>query len=460
MGKYFGTDGIRAIIGQPIGDTEFGALLAYKTGRAAATALISGAKGSGVQGRKPRVMVAKDTRVSGDMLVSAMAAGLTSAGADVIILGVLPTPAVAYLTRKSGADIGAVISASHNLYEYNGIKLFGKDGYKLSDAVENLIEKLIDDDSGTLKPETQDLGRVRGNHGRWVAEYVDYVASKAEGRYRGKLAIDCANGATFETARSLFMQLGVNFDIFFDTPNGVNINYNCGSTGIQSLQRIMVGGGFDLGISFDGDADRCLLVDEHGEIIDGDVILAVCARAMKNAGKLSGGALVGTIISNAGMDVFAEQHGLVFHRADVGDRNVLEMMMMTGAKIGGESSGHTIFLDESTTGDGQLTAVMFLNALVASGKTASELVADVPNFPQVMPSYHLRGGIEEKEAIMQDPRLHEEIAKQEKLLEGQGRIIVRPSGTEALIRVLVEAKCKETATERANHLIEFIDRLK
>jgi phosphoglucosamine mutase len=458
MGKYFGTDGIRGKIGEPIGNMEFDALLAYATGRAAATAIISGRAG-GSRGKKPRVMIAKDTRISGDMLVSAMAAGLASAGADVIILGVLPTPAVAYLTKKSGADIGAVISASHNPYEDNGIKLFGKDGLKLSDAIEERIEELIDDDKNILKPDIADMGRVRGNHGRWVAEYVDYIASKAETRFRGKVAIDCSNGATYETARSLFMQLGVNFDIFHDTPNGVNINHNCGSTHISELQRIMVSGGFDIGISFDGDADRCILVDEFGEVIDGDVILAVCAKEMKAQGKLRGNAVVGTTVSNSGMDVYAKKHGFDFHRADVGDRNVLEMMMMTGAYIGGESSGHMIFLDDHTTGDGQLTAIKFLNIMAATGKTASQLAADFPYFPQVMPSYHVTGGADQKEAIMANPKLHKEIERLEKELEGRGRVFVRPSGTEALIRVLVEAETKEFASEKANHLIKFIETL-
>ena len=458
MGKYFGTDGIRGKIGEPIGNMEFDALLAYATGRAAATALISGSR-DGSRGKKPRVMIAKDTRISGDMLVSAMAAGLTSAGADVIILGVLPTPAVAYLTKKSGADIGAVISASHNTYEYNGIKLFGKDGLKLSDAIEEQIEALIDDDKGILSPSIADMGRVRGNHGRWVAEYVDYIASKAETRFRGKVAVDCANGATYETARSLFMQMGVNFDIFHDTPNGVNINLNCGSTHIDALRRTMVSGGFDIGISFDGDADRCIIVDERGEVIDGDVILAVCAKEMKAQGRLRGNTVVGTVVSNSGMDVYAKKHGFDFHRADVGDRNVLEMMMITGACIGGESSGHMIFLDDATTGDGQLTAIKFLNVMAATGKTASELAAGFPYFPQVMPSCHITGGAQQKEAIMANPKLQEEIERMEKELEGRGRVLVRPSGTEALIRVLVEAETKELASEKAEYLIKLIETL-
>ena len=458
MGKYFGTDGIRGKIGEPIGNMEFDALLAYATGRAAATALITGRPG-GNRAKKPRVMIAKDTRISGDMLVSAMAAGLTSAGADVIILGVLPTPAVAYLTKKSGADIGAVISASHNPYEYNGIKLFGKDGLKLSDSIEERIEHLIDNDKEIVKPGIADMGRVRGNHGRWVAEYVDYVASKSESRFRGKIAVDCSNGATYETARSLFMQLGVDFDIFHDTPNGVNINQNCGSTHINELQRIMISGGFDIGISFDGDADRCILVDERGKVIDGDIILAVCAREMKATGKLRGNAVIGTIVSNSGMDVYAKKHGFDFHRADVGDRNVLEMMMITGANLGGESSGHMIFIDDATTGDGQLTAIKFLNIMAATGKSASELAAGFPYFPQVMPSFRVTGGAEQKESIMANPKLRKEVERTEKQLDGKGRILVRPSGTEALIRVLVEAETKELASEKANHLIKFIETL-
>ena len=453
MGKYFGTDGIRGVVGEPIGGEALGVTLAYKTGRAAATVLTNGG------GKKPRVMIAKDTRISGDMLVSALAAGLSSAGADVTILGVLPTPAVAYLTVKTGADIGVVVSASHNPYEYNGIKLFGSDGFKLSDALEARIESLIDDESGTLKPGSADLGRVHGDHDHWVAEYVDYLASKAERRFNGKIALDCANGAAFETARALFTKLGADFEIFSDKPDGININGKCGSTCIEHLQNIMASGRFGVGFAFDGDADRCLAVDERGQLVDGDMFLAICASAMKASGSLKGNAAVGTSVSNSGMEIYARENDFNFYRADVGDRNVLELMQRIGCNLGGESSGHTIFLDDATTGDGQLTAVKFLNVIAASGKTVSELVNGIPSFPQVMPSYKLTGGPAERDAIMAHPRLQEEIKRQETSLSGEGRILVRPSGTEAVIRVLVEAKTEALAAEKAYYLINFMKSL-
>ena len=455
MGKYFGTDGIRGIVGENIADKPLDARLAHLVGRAAATVLIKNSE----CGRKPSVMIAKDTRISCDMLVSAMAAGLCSAGANVIMLGVLPTPAVAYLTVKNGADVGAVISASHNPYRHNGIKLFGKDGFKLSDELEQRIENLIDDDSGTLRPDIADLGRVSGNHGRWLSEYVGFLASFSKGSYKGKIAVDCANGAAFETAHELLTKLGVDFEISGNKPDGININDKCGSTCPAPLQDMMKTGRFDVGFAFDGDADRFIAVDEFGEIVDGDAMLAVFARDMQGRGALKGGGLVGTVVSNSGMEVFAHLNGFDFRRADVGDRNVLKMMLNTGCNIGGESSGHVIFSDIATTGDGQLTAVKFLNVLTATGKTVSQLVSDIPRFPQVMPGYTLTGGAAERESIMSNPRLAEEIKRQETLLAGEGRILVRPSGTEPLIRVLVEAKTIDLATEKAEYLINFIKSL-
>ena len=455
MGKYFGTDGIRGVVGEMIGDHPLGPVLAYLTGRAAATALIS----SNYQGIKPNVMIAKDTRVSCDMLVSALASGLCSAGADVTLLGVLPTPAVAYLVVKEGADIGVVVSASHNPYEHNGIKLFGRNGFKLNDALEEQIENLIDDESGTLKPANAYLGRVKGNHSHWVGEYVDHLVGLAEGHFNGRVAIDCANGAAYETACELFTKLGVDFEIISANPDGININNKCGSTYLQPLKEKMKTGKFDVGFAFDGDADRCIVLDETGETVDGDIILAVIARIMHDNGTLKGDGFVGTIVTNSGINVFAHNHGFNFHRADVGDRYVLEKMWQTGCNIGGESSGHLIFLDDATTGDGQLTAIKFLNVLALSGKTVSELAHGIPRFPQVMPSYSLVGGAEQRDAIMSDTRLADEIRRQETLLSGEGRIHIRPSGTEPISRVLVEAKTSNEATTIANSLIDFIKSL-
>ena len=449
MGKYFGTDGIRGVAGKNL-DAE----LAFKAGRAAATVLTN------ATGNKPRVLIVRDTRISCDMLEAALSAGLCSSGADVTLLGVLPTPAAAYLTIKTGAQMGVVISASHNPFEHNGIKMFGGNGFKLSDPLEEQIERLIDDESSVLRVTGGGLGRITGDHGAWTNEYIKFLVSAfAGGRYTGRVAIDCANGASSETARFLFRQLHCEFEIIADEPDGVNINVDCGSTHINYLQDIMKTGRFGVGFAFDGDADRCLVVDERGEVIDGDMMLAVFAREMRSLGMLKGGAFVGTIISNSGMDVFARSNDLKFHRSTVGDRNVFQKMMETGCNIGGESSGHIIFSDDSTTGDGQLSAVKFLNMLISSGKAASELVADIPRYPQVMPSYHLTGGTAQRDAIMTDPRLLEEIKKQEELLAGEGRILIRPSGTEPLIRVLVEAKTESLAGDTAQILINLIKSL-
>jgi len=443
MGKYFGTDGIRGVVGE-----KLDARLAYRVGRAAAGMLAGGEK-------KTEVLIARDTRISGDMLEAALTAGLCSGGANVGQLGVLPTPAVAYLTKKSGFAMGIVISASHNPYEYNGIKMFGGDGFKLSDAQEARIEELIDTDVEPVN--NADLGRVGRDSGYFTMDYIQFLASKSQERFSGKVAIDCANGAASMTARSLFTGLGFECEIISDSPDGMNINDNCGSTHLENLRSLVKSGGFDVGFAFDGDADRCLVVDELGNVMDGDMLLAVFARGMKDFGMLRGGGVVGTVVSNSGMDVFVQKCGFEFHRADVGDRHVLETMLETGCNLGGESSGHMIFLDDMTTGDGQLTAVKFLNVLAESGKTVSDLVGEIPRFPQVMPSYKLSGGAQERDAIMAHPRLLEEVKKHQELLKGEGRVLIRPSGTEAVIRVLVEAKTERRAAEIAE---DFIDLMK
>jgi len=455
--KYFGTDGIRGVAGDKL-DAE----LAFKIGRAAATVLIQ----AGHQdkppslGDRPQVLIGRDTRISCDMLESALSAGLCSAGADVTLLGVLPTPAVAYLTTKTGSDMGIVISASHNPFEHNGIKMFGSDGSKLSDTFEEYIEFLIDDDTNVFKMTGGDLGRLSRDHTEWTNEYVKFLAAASTaGRYSGRIAIDCANGAASETARLLFRQLHAEFEIIADEPDGININVECGSTHLNYLQAMMKTGRFGIGLAFDGDADRCLIVDEKGNIVDGDMILAVMAREMKESGTLRGNAFVGTIVSNAGMDIFAKENDFTFHRSDVGDRNVLNLMHKLNCNLGGESSGHIIFSDLMTCGDGQLTAIKFLNVLTASGKTVSELVSDIPRLPQVMPSFKLTGGAEQRDRIMSHQSLKDEIIKQEAKLKGKGRINVRPSGTEPIIRVMVEAKTEALSLKIANIIIDLISTL-
>ena len=457
MGKYFGTDGVRGIAGE-----ELNAELAFKIGRAAATVLIQAGNQQHppLIGERPRVMIGRDTRISCDMLEAALSAGLCSAGADVTLLGVLPTPAVAYLTTKTESNMGVVISASHNPFEHNGIKMFGSDGSKLGDAFEEYIEFLIDDDTNVFRMTGGDIGRINRDHTEWKNEYVKFLSTASTaGRYNGRIAIDCANGAASETARLLFRQLHAEFEIIADEPDGVNINVECGSTHLNYLKDMMKTGRFSIGIAFDGDADRCLIVDEKGNTVDGDMILAVMAREMKKAGTLKNNAFVGTIVSNAGMDIFAREGGFTFHRSDVGDRNVLSLMHKLNCNLGGESSGHLIFTDFMTCGDGQLTALKFLNVLTESGKTVSELVSDIPRLPQVMPSFTLTKGTEQRDRIMSHPKLAEEINRQEALLEGRGRINIRPSGIEAIIRVLVEAETEEKSWKIARELLDFIGTL-
>ncbi|MCL2408828.1 MAG: phosphoglucosamine mutase [Oscillospiraceae bacterium] len=448
MGKYFGTDGIRGVVGETLT-----ADLAYRTGLAVGSILKKEK-----ESEKPCVLIAKDTRISGDMLEAALTAGLCAAGADAAICGILPTPAVAYLTIKTGCDMGIMISASHNPYEHNGIKIFGKDGFKLSDAQEIEIERLIDEGVNTVL-KSSELGRVGRDDGRLAYDYLQFLVSKSEWRYTGKIAVDCANGSAAITARQLFSGLNPgaeDLEIIAEAPDGVNINENCGSTHVETLQAKVKAEKFDVGFAFDGDADRCLVVDEHGELVDGDILLAIFSRDMKTKGKLAGNGVVGTILSNSGMDVFARENGFEFHRADVGDRHVLEMMLETGCNLGGETSGHVIFLDDSATGDGQLVAVKLLNILAESGKPLSELARDIPRMSQVMPSYRLSGGKEERDAIMANPKLLEAVARQNERFKGEGRVLIRPSGTEPLIRVLVEAKTEEEARTTAEYFVDLI----
>ena len=447
MGKLFGTDGIRGVANETLD-----AALAYRVGQAAAICLAD------ADGRKPTVVIGKDTRISSDMLEGALIAGLTACGADVVTLGVIPTPAVAYMTVAMHADAGAVISASHNPYEHNGIKLFSGEGFKLSDALEARMEELILRD-GALPVRTHDgLGQVTDGRGR-IPEYLAHLAATIEPPKPLRVLVDCANGASCTTARKLFAMAGLNADIINDTPDGVNINDHCGSTHLDDLAQKVVAGGYDIGVAFDGDADRCLLVDEQGGVIDGDKVLAVCGSDMKRRGKLSGGTIVATVMSNLGLHEFCRENGVGLVCTSVGDRNVLEKMNECGYKLGGEQSGHTIFTDYATTGDGQLTALQFLDVLARSGKKASELASVCPQYPQVLLNVavsHERGV---KDAIMASDALSAAIAEEEGKLSGEGRVLVRPSGTEALIRVMVEAKTEQIALLAAENLVNVIKML-
>ena len=445
MGKYFGTDGIRGIVNKNL-DAE----LAYRVGAAAAMVL------SGGGDKKPLFTIGKDTRISGDMLEEALTAGLCSAGANVIRLGVIPTPAVAFITTDAGADAGIVISASHNPYEHNGIKIFSGEGFKLSDELEENIERLLDRPGRLAKKQYGDLGRVLGGEEEYVERYCAHVQRTAFGEIGPKhVLIDCANGAASRTAEHIFSKFPLAFELICDHPDGVNINRGCGSTDTALLSRLVVAGGFDLGIAFDGDADRCLLVDENGGLVDGDKIMAVCGAYMKENGLLKRDTIVATVMSNIGFHDYSRVHGLHVPCTRVGDRYVLELMLSEGYNLGGEQSGHLIFLDDETTGDGEVTAVKFLSVLTAAGKKVSELVGEIPTYPQVLHNLHVTD-VSTRNAIMAAPELRDAIRREDEALGARGRVLVRPSGTEPLIRIMVEAETPELAAACAERLDDLV----
>lgn len=450
MGKLFGTDGIRGVVG-----VNLTAEMAFRVGQAIGTVLEE------ETGRRPLVVIGKDTRISSDMLESALMAGLCDVGTDVMPLGTIPTPAVAYLSMRQKADAGIVISASHNPYEHNGIKVFSGTGYKLSDGMERRIEEKILNHTPRKSRTGGEIGRRHHGMRQLKRDYIDFVAATVESDLAGlRILADCANGSASATAPELFGRFKAKTDFIHCQPDGVNINNRCGSTHLEDLSAAVVKGGYDIGVAFDGDADRCLLVDETGRTIDGDKVLAVCAGDMKRRGTLRGNAIVATVMSNLGLHEFCRNEGIDLICTDVGDRNVLEKMLEKDYRIGGEQSGHTIFTALETTGDGEVTALQFLQVLARSGKKASQLAACCASYPQVLvnvPVSHERGV---KEAVMASPDLKAAVQREEDALQGAGRVLVRPSGTEALIRVMVEAKTTEIAQSTADQLADFIKSLK
>lgn len=428
MGRIFGTDGVRGVA-----NADLSIELAMNLGRAAGMVVEEAIE------RKPKFLVGMDTRISGDMLESAMAAGLCSAGADVVLLGVVPTPAVAYLVVKYGADAGVMISASHNPFEYNGIKIFNGQGYKLLDAQEDEIEQIVLDGLKPYNIKTADqLGCISvAEHA--AQDYVEHLCSTVPHDLRGmRIAVDCANGSASVTAKLLFASLGVQADIFHAEPNGCNINLACGSTHVDQLAAHVAAGGYDLGLAFDGDADRCLAVDETGTVVDGDRMLALFAYHLKEQGRLENNTLVVTVMSNLGLFKFAEQHGIDTRATKVGDRYVLETMLAEHFCIGGEQSGHIIFHEYMTTGDGQLSGVQLLRMLKESGKTMSQAASIMQVYPQTL--LNVTATPEMKQTLETDERVQKTIASLSDSLGGDGRILVRASGTEPLIRVMVEGK--------------------
>ncbi len=450
MGKLFGTDGIRGVV-----NAGLDADLAYKVGLAAATVLAK------KKGGKPLVTIGKDTRISGDLLKGSLISGLCTAGADVLDLGTLPTPGVAWVTVDEEADAGIVISASHNPFEHNGIKIFNGKGFKLSDELEEKIEDIVLFGSNNVPMKTGgDIGKVSYVAPKASEDYIDHLESTIDSTLGGlRILVDCANGAASATAARLFDRFSkLRTDVINADPDGVNINDRCGSTHMDALAAMVKAGGYDMGIAFDGDADRCLAVDEQGSLIDGDQIMAACGLDMKNKGQLPGDTVVATVMSNLGFHVYAQEHGMKLECTDVGDRNVLERMVERGYTLGGEQSGHMIFLDHATTGDGQLTALKILALLKESGKKASEVFSACPRYPQVLINIPVADN-DVKKAAMASPLLAQAVQREEEALAGEGRVLVRPSGTEALMRVMVEAKTQEKARETAQRLADLIPNL-
>ena len=452
MGKLFGTDGIRGVV-----NAGLDADLAYKVGLAAAQVLSKGKKA----GEKPLVTIGKDTRISGDLLKGSLIAGLCTAGADVLDLGTLPTPGVAWVTVDSKADAGIVISASHNPFEHNGIKIFNGQGYKLSDELEEKIEDIVLFGHNNVPMKTHgEIGKVSYVAAKASEDYIDHLESSVDSTLGGlRILVDCANGAASATAARLFDRFSkLRADVINADPDGVNINTKCGSTHIDALAAMVKAGGYDMGIAFDGDADRCLAVDEQGNLIDGDQIMAACGLDMKSKGKLPGDTVVATVMSNLGLHVWAKENGLKVVCTDVGDRHVLEHMLEHGFNIGGEQSGHMIFREFATTGDGQLTALQMLALLKESGKKAGELFGACPRYPQTLINIPVADN-DAKKAIMASDTLWAAVKEEEQALADKGRILVRASGTEALMRVMVEAESEQTAQACAQRLADLVKTL-
>ena len=437
MGRLFGTDGARGVA-----NTELTCELAMNIGRAAAMVLTD----SGVH-KHPKILIGKDTRLSSDMLEGALIAGLCSVGAEVVLLGAVPTPTVAFLIKKYKADAGIMISASHNPFEFNGIKIFSSDGYKLPDALEAEIESIVIDKS---KPYYTPLGDGLGRVVRCetaVEDYIQHIISTVPYRLDGmKIAIDCSNGSASATAEQLFTRLGAECHMLADKPDGKNINENCGSTHLENLQKYVVDNGLQLGVAFDGDADRCLAVDEKGDVIDGDFIMAICALDLASRNKLNKKTAVGTVMSNMGFGRFCSDNGLKFVSTNVGDRYVLEAMLREGYNFGGEQSGHVIFLDYSTTGDGQLTAAQLLSLVNRRQAKLSSIATLMTKYPQVLINVKVTN--EGKLQFFTNQDIKDKIESVKKELGDDGRILVRLSGTEPLVRVMIEGLDMELITRR------------
>lgn len=444
MGKYFGTDGVRGVA-----NSELTPELAFKLGRFGGYVLTQHSEG------KPRVLIGRDTRISGVMLEAALTAGLLSIGAEVMRLGVISTPGVAYLTKAMGADAGIMISASHNPVEDNGIKFFGSDGFKLSDEQEEEIEKYLEMDADNLpRPIGADLG-VLNDYLEGGQKYIQYLKQTVDEDFSGiHIALDCAHGATSSLATYLFADLEADLSTMGASPNGLNINDGVGSTHPEALAKFVVEKGADVGLAFDGDGDRLIAVDENGEIVDGDQIMYICGKYMNQQGRLKNKTIVSTVMSNLGFYKALEKEGLKSVKTQVGDRYVVEEMKKNGYNLGGEQSGHIIFLDYNTTGDGMLTGLQLINVMKQTQKPLSELAKEVKKYPQRLVNVRVK----DKHRVMENEKVLAVIAAVEEEMAGNGRILVRPSGTEPLVRIMAEAPTDEACEAYVKKIAEVVEK--
>ena len=451
MRKYFGTDGIRRIA-----NTELTPELVYKVAKAGAYVL------SKHTDHTPTILIGRDTRISGTLIESAMTAGFLSYGAKVKLLGVIPTPAVAYLTRKLKADASVVISASHNTFEFNGIKFFSNKGMKIPDTLEEEIEEVME--SGKLEELTAKNEKIGVSEYSFdlINEYIYFFrkhfddAIEKNKRDDFIVGIDTANGATSVVAERVFKELGINYRIINNTPDGININENCGSTHLDNLKKFVVENKLSLGIAYDGDGDRCLAIDEKGNEIDGDKLLAIISSSLRKKGLLKKDTIVATIMSNLGLNKYAENNGLQLKQTKVGDRYVLEEMLKEGYNLGGEQSGHVILLDYNPTGDGILTSLMLIQTILEENKTASELASIIKLYPQVL--INAKVNSDKKYDYEKDEDIKKAIEEVEKEFAGNGRVVIRPSGTEPLVRVMIEGENQEYITKRAKEIADLIEK--
>ncbi|GAA0414239.1 MAG: phosphoglucosamine mutase [Bacillota bacterium] len=443
MGNYFGTDGVRGVANKDLTPE-----LAFKLGRIGGYVLTK-------ETQRPKIIIGRDTRISGHMLEGALVAGLLSIGAEVMRLGVISTPGVAYLTKATSSQAGVMISASHNPVEDNGIKFFGPDGFKLTDDQENEIEALMDGEDELPRPIGADVGSVN-DYFEGGQKYLSFLKDTVDNDFGGlKIAFDCAHGATSSLATHLFADLEADIYSIGSSPDGLNINDGVGSTHPEKLQAFVKEKDADIGLAFDGDGDRLIAVDEKGNLVDGDQIMFICAKYMNEKGALRHNTVVSTVMSNIGFYKALEENGMRSDKTAVGDRYVMEEMRKGGYNLGGEQSGHIIFLDYNTTGDGMLSALQLVNVMTETGKPLSELAEEMTIYPQILKNVR----VSDKKEALNHPEIKKEIAAVEEELGEQGRVLVRPSGTEPLVRVMVESPTKEECEKYVNQVVAVIERL-